>query len=106
MDGTTLRDVKIEGSFDGINIEVTDFPGSKEAKIDPQTVKDRNLDGTTLRDVKIEGSFDGINTSNTNSYDNNMEVKSVIDNILNSLAKVEEAEHQSKDNSAVQKIKK
>ena len=107
--GTELCDTEIIGSFAGVDITGTDFTGSKGAKLDPQTVKNRNLDGTTLRDVKIEGSFDGINTSNTNIYDAqiyNMEVKSVIDNILNSLAKVEEVEHQSKDNSAVQKIKK
>lgn len=46
-------------SFDGVNISITDFTGSKGVKINPQTIYRKTLNSTKLAGVKFIGSFDG-----------------------------------------------
>ncbi len=53
-------------SFDNVDISCKDFSGSKGARINPQTVKDKNLSFTTLEGVTIIGPFDGCNINATN----------------------------------------
>ena len=53
-------------SFDGVNISITDFTGSKGAKINPQTICLKNLSCNVCSGVKFIGPFDEVNLFCTN----------------------------------------
>jgi len=62
-------------SFDGYNLQdgVNNFKGSKGAKIDPQTVKDKDFYRTNCADVEFIGSFDGVKRTLTKLEGSNYE---------------------------------
>lgn len=56
-------------SFDGVNISITDFTGSKGAKINPQTIYDKSLCRTVCADVEFTGSFNDAKMDDETSLD-------------------------------------
>lgn len=60
LSGAILAGVHINGSFNGCNINNTDFSNYQGfAELNPQNIKDKKMIGTNLSGVKINGSFDG-----------------------------------------------
>jgi hypothetical protein len=58
--GTKCADVEFIGPFDDVCITEADFTGSKGAKINPQTIYEKNLDSTKCADVEFIGSFNDV----------------------------------------------
>lgn len=50
--------------FEGVKLENTNFTGSRNVRINPQTIYKKNLHGCILKDVKFVGPFDKINICN------------------------------------------
>ena len=60
LSGAILAGVHINGSFNGCNINNTDFSNYKGfAELHPQNIFGKTMFGTNLSGVKINGSFDG-----------------------------------------------
>ncbi len=57
---TKLKDVTLDGSFDGCIVRATDFSGSKNAIIYPELVLQGDIRGTNFKDaeVRVINSFD------------------------------------------------
>ena len=57
--GKLMSKIDFDGvSFDGVNISITDFTGSKGVKINPQTIWFGDLSNTICSGVKFTGPFD------------------------------------------------
>ena len=65
MAGTVCSDITFEGSFDGVDLYKTDFKGSKNAVINPQTINRASMIGCKFTDVVFYGTFENINVSNS-----------------------------------------
>ena len=65
MAGTVCSDITFEGSFDGVDLYKTDFTGSKNAVINPQTINRASMIECKFADVVFYGTFENINVSNS-----------------------------------------
>ena len=61
---TNLNGVKVKGTLDGANVEVTNFTGYiGDLVLNPQLVQNKSLFCTNINGLTVNGSFDDVNVS-------------------------------------------